>query len=249
LIGPIEQEERFKMTNLEIRGLIETSFLDWDGKIVATIYVPRCNFRCPFCHNSGLIENPDHHEIIPLEKIEDLLLKHKDFMDGICLTGGEPTLHNKKGLLEFIKRIKNLGFLVKFDSNGTSPETLQDLIKQKLIDYIAMDIKGPLDQRYDKLSGVKTNLHKIKQSIEIIMTSGLAYEFRTTVVASLLDTGDIEDIARHIAGAEKFVLQQFVPEHTWAESLRSVKAYERSKLEEMAQVAKPYVTKTLIRGA
>ena len=77
--------------------------------------------------------NPDHHEIIPLEKIEDLLLKHKDFMDGICLTGGEPTLHNKKGLLEFIKRIKNLGFLVKFDSNGTSPETLEDLIKQKLI--------------------------------------------------------------------------------------------------------------------
>lgn len=237
------------MKELEIRGLIETSFLDWDGKIVATIYVPRCNFRCPFCHNSGLIENPEQYEVFSLDKITDLLLKHKDFLDGVCLTGGEPCLHSNRGLFGFIQHIRDLGFQVKFDSNGTDPETLKKLIEQELINHIAMDIKGPMDERYDKLSGVKTDLSRIKESIKIIMAGGISYEFRTTVVASLLDVNDIKDIARHIKGAQKFVLQQFAPAHTWDEKLRSVKAYEREKLEEMVAVAKPYVPNTLIRGA
>ena len=234
---------------MDLKGFIETSFLDWDGKVVSTLYVARCNFRCPFCHNSGLIEKPGEYETIPVERIEGFLLEHKDFLDGICLTGGEPCLHKSRGLFEFLKRIKKLGFKIKFDSNGHDPQCLDYLLAEKLADYIAMDIKGPLDERYDKLSGIKTNLGLVKESIGLVMLSGIGYEFRTTVVPTLLDTRDIEDIAKYICGAKKFVLQQFVAEHTWDEKLREVKPYSREKLEEMVSASGPYVSNTLIRGA
>ena len=237
------------MDELVIKGFIETSFLDWDGKIVSTLYVAGCNFRCPFCHNSGLIEKPRDYETIPLAHIEQFLLEHKDFLDGICLTGGEPCLHKNHGLFDFLKRVKDLEFQIKLDSNGTDPECLKRILNQKLVDYIAMDIKGPLDERYDRLSGVKTDLAKIKESIKIIRESAVPYEFRTTVVPELLDNKDVKDIAEYIAGAEKYVFQQFVAEHTWDENLRSVKPYLREKLEEMVRISKPYVTNTLIRGA
>ncbi|KPJ62433.1 hypothetical protein AMJ44_15575 [candidate division WOR-1 bacterium DG_54_3] len=234
--------------NLEIKGFIETSFLDWDGKIVSTIFVPYCNFRCPFCHNSGLIEKPNSYETIPLERIEQYLIEHKDFIDGICLTGGEPALHKKRGLFEFMRRIKELGFQIKFDTNGTDPELLRKALDEKLIDYIAMDIKGPLDERYHKLAGVKADLDRIEESIKVIMQDRVPYEFRTTVVPDHLESKDIEDIAKRIAGARKFVLQQFVAENTWDESLRSVKPYSREKLEEIVGFAKIFVPNTILRG-
>ena len=234
---------------LTIKGFTQTSFLDWDGKVVSTLYVAGCNFHCPFCHNSGLIEKPQEYETIPLEKIEDFLLERKDFVDGICLTGGEPTLHKKQGLFEFLRKIKGLGFQVKFDSNGMDPGCLGDLVARKMIDYIAMDIKGPLDERYDKLSGVKTDLTKVKESIKLIMESGLGYEFRTTVVPTLLSPEDVSDIAKDLKGAKKFVLQQFVSAHCWDESLRKVKPYAKEELEAMAKACKPYVENVLVRGA
>ncbi|MEE8637679.1 MAG: anaerobic ribonucleoside-triphosphate reductase activating protein [Candidatus Margulisiibacteriota bacterium] len=234
--------------DLEIKGFIETSFLDWDGKIVSTLFVPYCNFRCPFCHNSGLIERPQDFETVPFSRIEEHLIKHRDFIDGICLTGGEPALHKDRGLFEFMRRVKELGFQIKFDTNGTDPELLKKALDEKLIDYIAMDIKGPLDERYHKLAGVKTDLDKIKQSIKIIMEDGVSYEFRTTVVPTLLDAKDIEDIVGSIAGAKKFVLQQFVAENTWDESMRELKPYLREKLEEMIGVCKTFVPNTILRG-
>jgi pyruvate formate lyase activating enzyme len=236
------------MTPLEIKGFIETSFLDWDGKVVSTVFVPYCNFRCPFCHNSGLIENPQKYETIPLDRIERFLLDRKDFIDGVCITGGEPLLHKDRGIFEFMQRIKDLGFQIKFDTNGTDPDTLKELIDKNLIDYIAMDIKGPLDKRYDKLSGVKTDIEKIEQCIKIIKESGIGHEFRTTVIPALLDINDIKDIAKAIPGANKFVLQQFVPENTWDESLRSVRPYPQEKLEEMAGASRGFVPNTFIRG-
>lgn len=235
--------------DLEVKGFFETSFLDWDGKIVSTVCVPLCNLRCPFCHNSGLIEHPHTYENIPLKHIDNFLVEHKDFIDGVCLTGGEPCLHKNRGLIEYLKRIKKMDLLVKFDTNGTDPKTLKQLIDQKLIDYIAMDLKGPLDERYNKLTGVKTDLVKIKQSIELIRNSGLGYEFRTTVVPTLLDIKDIEDMAKAIAGAEKFALQQFVPENSWSEALRSIKPYEKEQLDEMVKVCQKYIANTIVRGA
>jgi len=255
LIGPIKSaiearlvgKENNKM-ELEIKGFIETSFLDWDGKIVSTLYVAGCNFRCPFCHNAGLIEKPQEYETISLERIEKHLIKHRDFIDGICLTGGEPCLHHDRGLIRFMKRIKANGFMIKLDSNGTRPECLKNALNEKLVDYFAMDIKGPLDERYDRLTGVKTDLEKIKQSIAIIMGSGVEYEFRTTVVPTLIDVADVKDIVGHIAGADKYVLQQFAPDHSWDESFRKIEPHPREKLEEMAEAAKKEISNVIIRG-
>ncbi|NQT29862.1 MAG: anaerobic ribonucleoside-triphosphate reductase activating protein [Candidatus Saganbacteria bacterium] len=235
--------------DLEIKGFIETSFLDWDSKIVSTLYVAGCNFRCPFCHNFGLIENPASYETVLLKDIFDFLLLHKDFIDGICLTGGEPCLHKSKGLFEFLEQIKALGFLVKLDTNGTDPECLKKLIDKKLVDYFAMDIKGPIDERYAKSSRVKTDPLKIAESIKIIVKSKIPYEFRVTVVPTLLDNKDIYDIAKYLKGAQKFVLQQFVVDNCWDESFRNVKPYPKERLDEMLKLSKPFVANTVIRGA
>jgi len=237
------------MADLEIKGMTETSFLDWDGKIVTTLYLPLCNFRCPFCHNSGLVVNPHEFETIPLDKIEKYLLEHQDFLDGICLTGGEPLLHKGRGLRHFMRRIKNHGFLIKLDTNGADPDGLQELIDAKLVDYIAMDLKAPLDQRYDRLTGTKTELEQVKRSVQLIMGSGLHYEFRTTVVPGLLDLDDIKHMAEGIAGAKRFVLQQFAPSNCYDEALRKAQPYPKEKLVEMVEAARHFVPNTSLRGA
>jgi pyruvate formate lyase activating enzyme len=233
---------------LDIRGMIETSLLDWDGKIVSVIFLPLCNFRCGFCHNMGLNLEPETYKSISEERVFKYLSTHQEFIDGVCITGGEPTLHKDRGLFEILGRIKELGFGVKIDSNGTDPDCLNKVINMKLVDYIAMDIKAPINEKYDHLSGAKEDLNSITESISIIMKSGLQYEFRTTVVPGLLDDGDIENIARHINGAKKFVLQQFVAANCWSEHLRDVKPYQKENLERMLKTAKQYVANTIIRG-
>lgn len=231
---------------IEIKGLIETSFLDWDGKIVSTLYVPKCNFRCPFCHNYGLIFNPEQYETISFEKLESFLVEHKDFLDGICLTGGEPAIY--KDLPDFLKKIKDLGLKCKLDTNGSFPEMLKFVIKKNLVDYIAMDVKAPLDKRYEKLAGTSVNLDKIKESIKIIMESGINYEFRTTVVPTLLDKNDIIDIAKAIKGCEKFALQQFQSKNTMSKELRKVKPYTVETLKDILKSLENYVKTVKIRG-
>ncbi|MFH1575912.1 MAG: anaerobic ribonucleoside-triphosphate reductase activating protein [Candidatus Margulisiibacteriota bacterium] len=234
--------------SLVIKGFIETSFIDWDGKVVSTLFLPRCNFRCPFCHNAGLVESPQNYETIPLSRIENFLQEHRDFIDGICLTGGEPCLHVNAGLFEFLQRIKQLGFAIKLDTNGADPNCLKKIIDQRLVDYLAMDIKAPLDERYEKLAGVKIDLNKIKQSIELIRACGLPYEFRTTVVPTLLDNQDVAEIAEYLSGAKKFVLQQFVAENAWDDSLRGLKPYLKEEFDELIQVARKFIPQTLARG-
>ncbi|MFH1826333.1 MAG: anaerobic ribonucleoside-triphosphate reductase activating protein [bacterium] len=234
--------------NLEIKGFLETSFIDWDGKICSVLFVAACNWRCPFCHNWPLIENPDTHETVPLERIKEYLIEHRDFIDGICLTGGEPTLYKKSGLFEFLREIKDLGLLVKLDTNGTDSAALQKLMTDHLVDFIALDIKAPLDERYDKLTAVKTDLEQVKQSIKLIQSGLTDYEFRLTVVPTLLAEKDIEDVARELKGAKKFVLQQFVPDNCWGKELRCVRPYEREKIMAMAELAKKYIPNTTTRG-
>lgn len=232
--------------NIDIRGIIESSFLDWDGKIVATFYVPKCNFRCPFCHNWDLIENPDRFESKSFETIQAYLLEHGDFLDGICLTGGEPCIY--QGLPDFLKRIRGLGMKTKLDTNGSFPDMLGKVIGKGLVDYIAMDVKAPLDERYDKAAGVSVDIDKIKASIEIIMKSGVEYEFRTTVVPTLLETADIGEIAEYISDAEKYVLQQFVPDNTYSIDLREVKPYGKDTFDAMTLHGSKFVEKMLVRG-
>lgn len=234
--------------DLQIKGFIETSFLDWDSKIVSVVFVPFCNFKCPFCHNSELILNPQGFNSVEFNKIEKFLNEHHDFIDGICLTGGEPCMHAESGLFDFIKHVRKMGLLVKLDTNGAFPEILRRLIGEKLIDYIAMDIKGPLDKRYDKAAGVKVDIGKIKESIDIIMHSGVEYEFRTTVVPGIHTEDDIVDIAKSISGAAKLVLQQFVPKNTWDSALQSVKPYDIDVFDRTVKSIRPFVKHVCLRG-
>jgi len=233
--------------HIEIKGMIESSFLDWDGKIVSTLYVPHCNFRCPFCHNWELVTHPEKFDAKPFDEIKAFLTENRNFIDGICLTGGEPALYSD--LIEYSKKIKDLGMMVKLDTNGSVPKMIEKVFDQDLINYIAMDIKAPLEQMaYNKLAGVKVNLGNIKKTIELIMNSGVDYEFRTTVVPTWLTNENILDIAKSIEGAKKYVLQQFVPEHAFSEDLRSFKPYGKEKIDAMIEVGNKYVEKMIARG-
>ena len=232
---------------MDIRGFIETSLIDWDGKISSVIFLPGCNLSCPFCHNYPLVFHPEELKKFELEDIKKYLIEHKNWIDAVVISGGEPTTH--KELEGFIKEFKSLGFLVKLDTNGTNPKMLKELLEKKLIDYIAMDVKGPLNEKYEKLSGCKVNLGAIKESIKILKGSDIDYEFRTTVVPGLLEIKDILDLAKDIAGAKKFIIQQFDPKNAVDEGLRSLKSFAKEKLLEMAEAAKEYVPNTTIRGA
>jgi pyruvate formate lyase activating enzyme len=223
---------------MQVKGFIETSFVDWDGRISSVVFTPGCNFRCPFCHNAGLVLNPEEHEDYPLEEIFKFLNKHNDFVDGVVITGGEPTL--QPGLKEFCKKIKALGIGIKLDTNGTNPALLKELVNEKLVDYVAMDYKAPLAD-YKKAIGVETDTEKIKESASILMDSDVDYEFRTTVVPSIHTKDDIDKISQEINGANLLVLQKFFPGHCLDSSLNSLKPQTDEEMEELKQTAEKNV--------
>ena len=223
--------------------MIETSLIDWEGKIVSTLYLPSCNFRCPYCYNCDLILHPENFPNISQRKIDNFLLERKEFIDGICMSGGEPTLF--PDLPAYFKKLKDKGFLIKLDTNGTNPKLLKNLIDFELVDYIAMDIKSSLDfDNYSKTTGIKDKMmmEKVKDSIEIIMNSKIDYEFRTTVVPLLHSEETIMEIAKYIAGAKKYVLQNFSPlEKTLDLSFQKIKPYSDEKIRELSEKAKKYI--------
>jgi pyruvate formate lyase activating enzyme len=231
---------------MKIIGFIKTSLLDWDGHVVASLYLPGCNFRCPFCHNKDVVLDPDSFDAVPFTEVEEYVRSNAEFLDGIVVTGGEPTIH--RDLPELLKRIKELGMQVKLDTNGTDPDMLRDVIEAGLVDFVAMDLKAPLNERYDDLAGVSVDLGKIKRSIEVLETSGVEHEFRTTVVPILLTAQDIEAMAAYIGGTKRFALQQFRPERTLDPNLSAIKPYSKAAILGMAENAKQYVRKVVIRG-
>ncbi len=223
--------------------MIETSLIDWEGKIVSTLYVSSCNFRCPYCYNCDLIFQPNNFKNIPFEDINNYLLERKDFIDGICMSGGEPTLY--PDLPSYFKKIKDKGFLIKLDTNGANPKLLEDLLGLGLVDYIAMDIKSSLDfDKYSKAAGIKDKilLERVKDSIKLVMNSKIDYEFRTTIVPLLHTEETIMEIAKHISGAKKYVLQNFSPlEKTLEPSFQKIIPYSAEKIKEFSEKAKKYV--------
>ncbi len=232
---------------IDIRGFLETSMLDWDGKISSVIFLSGCNLRCAFCHNYPLVFEPHKLKRFDMAEIEKYLSEHRNWIDGVVISGGEPTTYAE--LESFISDIKRIGFPVKLDTNGTNPGMLRSLISKRLLDYIAMDVKGPLNDKYGKIAGCSVKLNDIMESIKLVIGSGLEHEFRTTVVPGLLDVDDIREISKAIAGAKRFILQQFEPPNAMEESLRSVRPYPREKLAEMAEAAMASVPGTIVRGA
>jgi pyruvate formate lyase activating enzyme len=195
---------------MEIKGVIDLSFVDWDEKISSVLFLPSCNFRCPYCHNVSLVLHPETEETTPFERVEEYLKKHRTWIDGVCITGGEPTLHGD--LPDLCSELKEAGFLVKLDTNGTNPMMVKALLEKGLVDYVAMDIKAPLMvEKYSKAIGVNADklLENVKETIRILLASKTDYEFRTTVVPTLHEDNDIEEICRSIKGCKKYVLQKF----------------------------------------
>ncbi len=231
----------------EIKGFVEVSFVDWDGKVASVIFLPRCNFKCPMCHNYKLVLSPEEFETIPLERILAFLRKKRNFIDGVVITGGEPTIYGD--LPELCRTIKKEGFLVKLDTNGANPPLLRRLISEKLIDFVAMDVKASLDkEKYAKAAGAEVDIEKIKESIEILMKSGIDYEFRTTVVPTISGVQDVAGIASAINGAKKFVLQYFRPGGALDPELRKTKSTSKEEMDAAVAAARAFVPNTITRG-
>jgi len=231
---------------VRIAGFSKTSLLDWDGNVSAVIYLPGCNFRCPICHNRDLVLEPDKFEEVPWDLIEGFISGNKEFLDGIVVTGGEPTIH--RDLPELLRKLRRMGMRIKLDTNGSNPEMLQEIIDEGLIDAVAMDIKAPLDEKYEDVAGVKLDIEKIKRSIKIIMESKIEYEFRTTIVPVLLKDPDYERIAAYIGTARKYALQHFRPKNTLDPRFSGLDPSDEGKVRAIAERCKPYVKRVVIRG-
>ena len=188
---------------MKIGGFQKFSLIDYPGKISAVIFTQGCNFRCPYCHNPELVLPELFEKEMLFDEILDFLKLRKEKLDGVVITGGEPTL--QRDLAAVIRKIKDLGYSVKLDTNGTNPEILKDLLEAKLLDYVAMDIKAPFE-KYGELAGVEVGIDKIKQSVRQIMISGIDYEFRTTVVKYLLTDRDVEVLKSDFSNVKRYVL-------------------------------------------
>lgn len=232
-----------------ILGLSKTTLLDYPGSVAATLFTGGCNFRCPFCHNGNIVRKDKF--LIPLleEEIFSFLQKRRNVLTGVCITGGEPTLH--PDLPELITQIKKLGYLVKLDTNGTNPQMLHDLIHAGLIDYCAMDIKNS-PEKYGATTGFSTDHSKfdltdIESSVRIIMhQKQIPYEFRTTIVREFHDEADILAIAQWISDAKAYFLQSYTDSD--GVLCKGFHAHSEETLQAYAALCRQFVPNTILRG-
>lgn len=227
---------------MRIMGIQKLTLLDYPGHIACTIFTHGCNFRCPFCHNKDLVLG-DAANLTPEGEIFSFLKKRVNILEGVCITGGEPLL--QVDIIPFIKKIKDMGFLVKLDTNGSFPDKLRELISLKLVDYVAMDIKNS-KEKYGKTIGINNYaLDKIEESINILINSDIPYEFRTTVVEDFHDNDSFKDITKWISKAKNYYLQCFVDSGNLIDS--SIKGYSKEKMEEFKNICVKNIP-TSIRG-
>ena len=216
---------------MQIGGLVKSSLVDYPGRVAAVIFTQGCNFRCPFCHNAELVIPSAFREPLPEEGIIHFLAQRRDVLQGVVITGGEPTL--QPDLMDVIKRIKAMGYPVKLDTNGSRPRVLAQLLKQRLLDYVAMDIKASPGY-YDQAAGVAVNLGDIRQSIDLILRSGVDYMFRTTLVRSLCPPEAMPELAQLIGDARQYRLQEFVaPENVLDKALLDQRQYSSEEVQEL----------------
>lgn len=228
-----------------IRGIYKVSLVDYPGNICATVFVSGCNMRCPYCHNPDLVLEPEGLPRIPGEEVLAFLTKRKGVLDGVCITGGEPTLQKEIGT--FIGQVKEMGFKVKLDTNGSNPRVLGELLKSGLLDYVAMDIKAP-SGRYRAVTRSRINPDDIRASVNLLMTGDIDYEFRTTVAPGLITEEDLLQIAGWLAGARKYVLQQYRPGATLDAAFAGLRPYDVYRLKDMAEMVAGNFTRVEVRG-
>lgn len=227
---------------MKIGGLQKTSLIDYPGKVSSIIFTIGCNFHCPYCHNPELVN--ETAEELQVDAVLAFLETRRGLLDAVTITGGEPTLHDD--LIPFIRRIKEMGFLVKLDSNGTNPDVIEALQKEQLVDYLAMDIKSPL-RTYAMTVGRPVAIDAIQKSIRLLIQGMVPYEFRTTIVKTLLSFEDLHEIGDEIRGAKQYFLQKFIPTKTLNPAFLKKTTYTDEEFEEMKTIMHQYVTTCTIR--
>ena len=228
-----------------LQGIQKLTLLDYPGRVACTLFTGGCNFRCPFCQNSELLSCRKEGSMNPDEVLAFLEQRRKKgLLDGVCITGGEPLL--QEGIAEFLQKLKQMGYAVKLDTNGSFPDKLQELIDAHLVDYVAMDIKNSLE-RYAETSGT-TGLYNqaVERSVELLKKGLVPYEFRTTVVKEFHDAESMQQIALWISGAERYYLQSFVDSDQVLET--GLHAYEPDELEELRRMILAKVPSAKLRG-
>ena len=229
---------------MKIQGLQKLTLLDYPEKVACTVFTAGCNFRCPFCHNASLVTNIPAESEWTEEKFFDFLKKRQGMLEGVCITGGEPLLQSD--IEPFIRRIRELGFLVKLDTNGSFPDKLKDLVSKNLIDYVAMDIKNS-QESYGITAGMDERfLEPVKESVEFLKNGDIPFEFRTTVVRHFHTEEEFERIGKWISGAEKYYLQKFKNSGDLINS--HMQGCTNEEMEKFLQIAKKYVPSTQVRG-
>ena len=229
---------------MNIAGLQKMTLLDYPGKVAATVFLGGCNFRCPYCHNASLVFNNDRTASIPSEEFFAFLQKRKGLLDGICVSGGEPLVHNNPE--PFFAQIKDLGFSVKLDTNGGYPQKLQALVEKHLVDYVAMDVKNT-PERYMETAGIQWPMvARIKESVAYLLSGPVPYEFRTTVVKSLHTLEDMVSIGQWIQGAPRYYLQNFRDSDDVL--MPGLQGVDAATLAVFADAIRPFVPAVAIRG-
>ena len=227
-----------------IGALQKTSLIDYPGEISAVIFTRGCNFRCPYCHNPELVDKKRYTTALEINEVLTFLENRKGLLDGVVITGGEPTIHGD--LPEFLLKIKQMGYLVKLDTNGTNPAMMRRVIDLNLVDYIAMDYKAPLG-KYAEVVRSEVNVHHIVDSMEVIKNSGIRYEFRTTIVKELLTADDVQTIRHEIGSGEKYCIQEFNPTKTLDEDFLQCSTFSPQVLKNIRDGAQRHFKIELIR--
>ncbi|MDE5804076.1 MAG: anaerobic ribonucleoside-triphosphate reductase activating protein [Lachnospiraceae bacterium] len=229
---------------MQIYGLNKTTLLDFPEHVAATVFTGGCNFCCPFCHNRDLVLGTAGLTAIAEEEVLTFLRKRKGILTGVCITGGEPTL--QPDLPAFIEKVKEMGYLVKLDTNGHRPAVLQELLDKGLLDYVAMDIKNTKERYAMTVGKENLDIGCIEESVEILKKSPIAYEFRTTVVRELHRKEDFAAIGEWLAGAKAYFLQAYQDNENVIAG--GFTAYDKEEMEEFAQIVRQTVTRVELRG-
>ncbi len=228
---------------MDIQGLQKMTLLDYPGRVACTVFLGGCDLRCPFCHNGGLVVGPMPAELDSGELLA-FLKKRVGLLDGVCVTGGEPLL--RPDLPELLAQIKELGFPVKLDTNGSHPQGLRKLVEGGLVDYVAMDVKNS-PERYGETTGIPgLDLAPFRESVSYLLTGAVDYEFRTTVVREFHDAGSFRAIGPWIAGAKRYFLQNFVDRDTVLQ--RGLRPWDGETLQTFADLVRPFVERVELRG-
>ena len=226
---------------VEIKGFTRNTFIDWDGKIASIVFLPGCNFRCPYCHASALVKDGAGLPAVSVAEVDGYLEQNRGWIDGVVISGGEATFHNN--LPALVDHLRERGMGVKLFTNGSRPAMLRRLVDGGKLNAVSMDVKGPLDERYSVAAGTPVDLDAIRESIGILKGSGIQHEFRTTVCPAVLSASDVVDTARDLAGAELLILQQFRPIDCLDPEFERVKPYRNDELDRMAVLAGEHVKK------